>query len=367
MSAEPRSRTPVVDTDIHNAVPAGALRPYLPARWRRHAEVFGSHTHGGSLYPKGSPAAARRDAWPPSGLPAGGDLPFMREQHLDHYGIEYGVLNCLHGAGTQLDPDYAEQLCRAVNDWQVAEWTDKEPRLRASVAVPYEDADRAAAEIRRVGPLPDFVQVLLVARSAAPLGDRRYWPMYEAAQDVGLPVGIHFGGGARGVPITAAGWPSYYIEDHTAMAQAFQAHVVSLVVNGVFERYPGLRVVLIEGGFAWLPPLTWRLDHHWRRFADEVPHLRRPPSDYVREHLWVTTQPMEEPHDPRQVLDVFAHLGGTDRVMFSTDYPHWDFDDPWRAFGVSLPEPARQAVFAGNARALYGLAPAAAAVGGVGA
>jgi predicted TIM-barrel fold metal-dependent hydrolase len=350
-----RNRGPVVDCDIHNSVWPGALTPYLSKRWRRHGELFGSRTHPGSLYPKGAPSAARHDAWPPSGRPPGGDLEFMREQHLDPEGIEYGVLNCLGAAGTQLNAEYSAALSRATNEWQIAEWLEKEPRLRAGVSVPYEDAELAAVEIDRYADHPGFVQVLLAARSAEPLGRRKYWKLYEAAERNNLPVGIHFGGGARGVPVTASGWPSYYIEDHTDMAQAFQAHVVSMVCEGVFEHFPRLRVVLIEGGFAWLPPLMWRLDKHWRRLKEEVPHLKRAPSEYIREHMWVTTQPIEEPHNPRHILQVLEHLGGSDRVMFSTDYPHWDYDDPDRAFRVRLPEQDRAKIFADNAKALYGL------------
>jgi hypothetical protein len=298
------------------------------------------------------------DAWPPSGLP-GSDLDFMRRQHLDPMNVEYGVLNCLSPASNQLNGDYAAALCRATNDWQIAEWLERDPRLRGGIVVPCEEADLAAAEIDRVAGHPGFVQVLLVCRSAQPLGRRRYWPIYEAAQRHGLPVGIHFGGGARGVPISATGWPSYYIEDHTSMAQAFQAHVVSFVLEGVFERLPELKVVLIEGGFAWLPPLLWRLDAHWRRLREEVPRLTRRPSEYARDHFWVTTQPMEEPHRRQDVLKILEHLGGADRVMFSTDYPHWDFDDPDRAFGVRLTPEQRRLVFTENARRLYRLPEAA--------
>ena len=64
--------------------------------------------------------------------------------------------------------------------------------------------------------------------------------MYEAAEAHGLPIGIHFGG-QGGHPITGAGWPSYYIEDHAGMSTAFQAQVISLVFEGVFERFPTSR------------------------------------------------------------------------------------------------------------------------------
>jgi len=349
-----RPRPPLVDCDIHNELAPGALHPYLPRRWREYDEAYGHRGDGGASYPKGAPRAARTDAWPPSGLPAGGDLDFMREQLLDAYDVRYGILNCLSTANRQRNPEYAAALCRALNEWQVEQWLEKEPRLRAGIVVPYEEPELAVAEIDRAAAHPGFVQVLLLVRTDEPLGKRKYWPIYEAAVRNGLPVGVHFGGG-RAHPITGTGWPSFYIEDHTAMAQAFQAQLVSLVVEGVFERLPELKVVLIEGGFGWVPSLMWRLDKHWARLRGEVPHLSRRPSEYVREHIWFTTQPIEEPPEPRHLLTVFDNMGGTDKILFSTDYPHWDFDDPDRAIKAKLDPETRARIFGGNAMALYGL------------
>ena len=121
--------------------------------------MFGLRGHLGSFYPRALMNAARHDAWPPSGLPAGSDLDFMRYQLLDLYDIEFGVLNCLFGAGGQLNLEYGAALARAINDWQIAEWLDPEPRLRASLVIPYEDAELAAEEIDRVGSHPGFIQV----------------------------------------------------------------------------------------------------------------------------------------------------------------------------------------------------------------
>jgi len=86
----------------------------------------------------------------------------------------------------------------------------------------------------------------------------------------------------------------------------------------------------------------------------ETPHVKRPPSEYVREHVWFTTQPIEEPDNPQHLAEVIEWLGW-DRLMFSTDYPHWDFDDPQRAFRIQLSEAQRAAVFRDNAKALYAL------------
>lgn len=343
----------LIDCDIHNAVPAPtALYPYLSPRWRSYGEPFGFRGYPG-LYPKGSPNAARLDAWPPSGGPPGSDLDFTREQLLDRYDVEYGILNCLHGPVQHRNDDYAAAIARAVNEWQAEYWLEKDPRLRASIVVGYENAELAAREIERAAEHPGFVQVLLLPRTKEPLGRRRYWPIYEAASAHDLPIGVHFGTN-NPHPITSAGWPSYYIEDHTAMSVAFQGQVTSLIMEGVFERFRNLRIALIEGGFAWMPSLMWRLDGLHQRLGEEVPHLTKKPSEYVRDHMRLTTQPMEEPEQPRHLLDVIDMLGSK-LLMFSTDYPHWDFDDPRRAFQIKLPSPIEQRIMHENARDFYNL------------
>ncbi len=144
------------------------------------------------------------------------------------------------GAPAQLNIEYGAAIATAVNDWQVAEWLEPEPRLRASIIVPYEDGELAAAEIERRAGDPRFVQVLLLARTAEPLGRRKYWKLFEAAERNDLPVGIHFGG-LGGHAITGSGWPSFYLEDHVGMPQTFQAQLASLVFEGVFERFPNLQ------------------------------------------------------------------------------------------------------------------------------
>jgi predicted TIM-barrel fold metal-dependent hydrolase len=345
--------TAIVDCDIHPALASPAsLDPYLSERWRRLRERHGDRLHAGSVYPRQSKRAARHDAWPPTGGPPCSDLGFLREHHLDRWNIRLAIMNPLLSSGELVDLDYGAAHACAANDWQVADWVEPEPRLRASVIVAYEDGALAAEEIRRRAGDPRFVQVLLAVRTLEPLGRRRYWPLYGAAHEAGLPIGIHFGGWG-GHPITGAGFPSFYIEEHAGMATAFQDQVTSLVCEGVFQRFPRLQVVLIEGGFAWLPPLMWRLDQAWRAHRDEVPELDKPPSEIIRRHFWLTTQPMEEPPSREQFGELLVELDLDDRLMFATDYPHWDFDSPERAFPVPLDEARRSAYFGDNAEALY--------------
>jgi len=354
------SRLAIADGDIHPARKKPSdIYPYLEKRWQTHLETFGLRfRHGfqyGPAYPKGQPLACRRDATPPGGGKPGCDLDFLRAQLLDAHNVQLGILNPLSPSGQGFqDTEFSIAFCRAVNDWQVAEWTSREPRLKASVVVPYEDGPAAAAEIDRRAGDKNFAQVLLLSRTAEPLGNRRYWPIYEAAVRAGLPVGVHaFGYG--GSAISAGGWPSFYIEEMNGHAQCSQALLTSMVIEGVFERFPDLRLVLIESGFAWLPPLAWRLDKHFLRLRAETPHLRRLPSEYIRDQVWLTTQPVEEPTTRSQLLDSIEWIGW-DRLIFATDYPHWDFDDPAHVLPLPIPEARRRAFFFDNAAALYGMA-----------
>lgn len=359
----------IVDCDIHNApVSEAALHEHLPAAWRarrqgggrlapvfeRQRETLGDRSYLGSEFPRATPRAARTDAWPPTGGPPASDLAFLREQLLDRYDVEYGVLTPMLGAGEQLDVESGAALASAINDWQIADWLEPEPRLRASINVAYEDGELAAREIHRLGDDPRFVQVLVLIRTAEPLGRRKYWPMYAAAAEHGLPVGVHYGGWGRG-PITGTGFGSYYLEDQVGMATAFQDQLTSMVCEGVFTEFPTLKVVLIEGGIAWLASLMWRLDRAFALLGAEAPRLDRPPSQVIREHVWLTTQPMDEPERPADLPVLFDQLDMDDRVMFATDYPHWDFDSPERAIPKLLGADRRDRILGANARALYRL------------
>ena len=231
-------KTAIIDTDIHVAMTsAEMLLKFLPKSWHRHHEIVGGRGHIGSAYPRMMPNAARRDALPPNGGPPGSDLEFLREQLLDAWQMDYGILTPLAGSGGEVNLKYGAALAAAYNDWQIEEWVNREPRLRASIMVAYEDGELAAREIERVGDLDEFVQVLLMVRTREPLGHRRYWKMYEAAVRHELPIAIHFGG-AGGGPITGSGWPSHYIEDHGGMPQAFQPQVASLVFSRRLRTIP---------------------------------------------------------------------------------------------------------------------------------
>jgi len=356
------SKLAIADGDIHPR-PAGvgiggvskALYPYMTKQWVEHVKAFGityrQPWEKGSAYPKGQPQAARRDAWTPDGGSPGSDLAFMQRQHLDPNNVALGILNPLtSGQGAQ-NPDLSQAVCHATNEWQKAEWSGKDSRLKASVVIPYEDTVASVKEIERRANDSDFAQVFMLSKTNEPLGQRRYWPIYEAAAATGMPVGIHaFGNG--GWPNTSGGWGSYYIEEMVGHGMAQQAVLTSLILEGVFERVPTLKVVLIEGGLAWAAALGWRLDAQWKKLKQELPHLKRAPSEYIRSNVWFTTQPIEEPEPRTQLAEVFDWIGW-DRILFATDYPHWDYDDPARALPFEMTDEQRRGIFQDNAKKVY--------------
>ncbi len=270
------------------------------------------------------PANCRAD-WRVDGTKPGSSLDLLRTHALDAFGSRAAICNCLYGASSVFNVDLAAAVARAINDWLAAEWLDHEPRLRASIVVPIQDPELAVAEIERRAADKRFVQVMVPAGLEAPLGRRIYWPIFAAAEKHALPLCIHAGSTFRHAT-TSNGWPSYYLEDYVAMSHAFQAQLLSLVAEGVFTKFPGLTVVLAESGFTWLPQFMWRQVKTWRAMRAEIPWVDRAPAEIIRDNVRITLQPTDAPPDSDAVSRIIDMVG-TDRfLLFSTDYPHWQFD-----------------------------------------
>jgi len=348
------TRYAVIDCDIHNEVPSlKTLSPYLPDHWQAYINESAFVGPDANDYPKNAPTTARPDSVPAQG-PAGSDLSLMRQQALDVWNVEYAILANTYWVQSIHLEDLAADMATAVNRWQIDSWLSQEARLRASIVVPSQNPLLAAREIERFADHPGFVQVIMPVRSLMPYGKRYYDPIYEAAVKHGLVIGIHYGG-APGHSPTPTGWPSTYIEEYAGMAQVFQSQIMSLIFEGVFDRFPDLRVALIEGGFTWMPSLTWRMDKEWKGLRHNTPWVKRAPSAYIREHIRMTIQPVNAPPQPEYLLHILEQLESDDMLMFSTDYPHWHFDSDDEAWPVTLPEESMTKLMAGNARAFYRL------------
>jgi uncharacterized protein len=340
-----------IDCDVHVNVPSmQALLPYLDEQWRDSVVDRGLNSLESISYPPNAPLTARADWRGKAGEPPN-TLDGLRTHALDRWNIDIAICNCLYGVQLLFSEDMAAAFAKAVNDWVAREWLDRDKRLRASIVVPMQNMDFAVAEIERCAPDKRFVQVLVLAMGEAPLGRREYWPVYEAAERHGLPIGIHAGSSYRHA-VTSLGWPSWYVEDYCANAQGFQAQVASLVCEGVFVKYPKLKVVLIESGVTWLPAFLWRLSKFWRGVRAEVPWVDRSPSEIVRNHVRLTIQPFDGPDDPKAVAQLIDHLHSDDMLLFSSDFPHWQFDGD-DIMPAGIPEKLHGKILRDNALSTY--------------
>src|SRR4029079_5017008 len=152
------------------------------------------------------------------------------------------------------------------------------------------------------------------------------WPSSAAAKQPPRAIGTHAGSTYRHAP-TAAGWPAHRVEDYIAQSAGFESQLLSFLAEGVFQQFPRLKLVLIESGVTWLPTLLWRTAKTWRGVRPEVPWLDRSPAEIVRAHVRLTLQPFDAPPGgPQAVARTIAHIGSDRMLLFSTDYPHWQFD-----------------------------------------
>ena len=340
-----------IDCDIHPEVPGlKALLPYMEPYWADMLVQRGMHELDSIAYPINAPLTARAD-WKPEKGKAATNLDTVRAQLLDPFDVELAICNCLYGVQLPFSEDMGAAYARAVNDWMKAEWLDQDPRLRASIVVPVQSAELAVEEIERCAPDKRFVQVLLLVMGETMLGRRHHWPIYEAAGRHGLPIGIHAGSSYRHPP-TPVGWPSYYIEDYVNQAIAFQSQLASLLSEGVFKKFPDQKFVLLESGFTWLPAFLWRFKKYWRGLTMEIPWVDRPPPEIVREQVRFSLSPFDGPDEPDDVKRIFEHMGSDDLVLYSSDYPHWQFDgnDP---LPPGLPEDLVRKILVDNPRATY--------------
>ena len=333
---------------------AQALYPYLSPYWIEHLTntLFKGPTD--SAYPPDAPITARPGTRPAEGGPPGSTLALVRDQVLDATAADYAILNCLYSIDSLHNPDAAIALASAVNDWQIAEWLDQDARLRGSIVVPSQLPALAAREIDRAANHPGFVQVLLPARAQHPYGSRLFHPLWEAVARHDLVVGIHFGG-APGNPPTPSGWPSYFFEEYVGMAQVFASQITSMIGEGVFDQFPTLRVTLLESGFTWLPAHMWRFDKEWRNLRRLVPWVKRAPSEYIRQHIRLSIQPLDAPPDPRHLVNVIDQLGSDEMLVYASDYPHQHASDPETALFPHISEALAARIRRDNARAWYRL------------
>jgi predicted TIM-barrel fold metal-dependent hydrolase len=299
--------------------------------------------------------AMRLDSFPPGGGFPGSDPDFATHQLLREAKVDIAILEPLNSEDPDPEVDHARRT--ATNDWLSDVWlTAPHGRWRGSISVSNASPQLAAREIDKWADHPLFVQALMTPQTPVGFGDPRFDPIYEAASRHGLPVCTHLMGLGpyEKTPIMPVGNEGHWLDFLSPWPLLFTTHLMSLVFDGAFERHPNLRVVFVEGAFTWVLPVLWRMDKMWEDRKSDVPWVKRRPSEYVREHVRFTTQPMEEPENSAEYRRFLEQMDAGSIMLFSSDYPHWSYDDPaWAA--RQFPKSVRDNIMWRNATDLYGL------------
>ena len=346
---------PIVDLDVHLLEDLDQLATYCDQPYRRIIEgrqpipPFGGNAR---LFPNFP------GQWDPR-RPVSLTAETMRAD-LDALSIDLAVLFPERGLGLarQPDPAYAHAVARAYNRWIMEHYLTTRGFYGGIIVAP-QDPEGAAREIERYAREERVVGVVLPTSGVDPLwGDRKYDPIYEAAQAADIAVMFH-AGGALMLPVLPFdlrqldSWFSQHTYSHNI---ALMASLANLLSTGVPVRFPRLRMIFIEAGISWVLHLMQRLDRAWEEHRDERLPLREAPSAYMRRNMYFATQPIEEPESPRDMAEVIRLIGGEDTVLFASDYPHHDFDHPKKVYDIPVSPGVKRKIMGENALRALGLA-----------
>jgi len=351
-SAADRQDTLLIDTDVHeNWRSIDDVVPYLDPFWQRQLKLYGTFLPTMPGPPNLVPVqhGGTRREWQTDGK-MGTSLEAMQKHLLDGEQVSVGILDGFYAfSAIRGSYEFMTALASAYNDWQIAEWLEPEPRLRGSVHVVIHDPEAAAREIDRVGAHPQIVQLFLPTLTDVQFGDPFYRPIFEAALRNDLVVALHH----QGCTQTVLGYPRYYVEWHTTAAPVSNmGQLVSFVFNGTFERFPELKVVILESGVAWLPWFMWRIDEQFRGHRAETPWVKRLPSEQLRSQVRIATQPLSD-ITTKQFLQLIDMVDSEDMYVFASDYPHYDADSADAVLPSKMPEGLRRKIRFENALATY--------------
>lgn len=347
-----------VDSDVHPMPRRGALLEHIPEPWR--SRYFTNHKVGELIYydaPDYAHAYAMRvDTFPSDGEFAGSDPDLMLKQLVMDAGADIVILEPTDRIARL--PEATAAMSSAVNSWLAAEWLDGRhnwhQRWRGSICAAIEEPQLAAAEIEKWADHPYMAQILIKAEPRPSWGHPKYDPIWAAATKHDITVSCHLSRGTyETLPMPPVGLPSYNHDFMVTYSLTALNQVLSLIFDGVFDRFPTLRIVFVEHAFTWVLPLMWRMDAIYEARKSRL-DIKRKPSEYLKDHIKFTTQPLDYPEDKTELTRAFEWMECEKILLYSSDYPHWTFDDP-RWLVKHLPEHAREAVMFRNGLATYKL------------
>jgi predicted TIM-barrel fold metal-dependent hydrolase len=357
--SETRVDVRIVDCDLHPAPRAGELAQYIPEPYRSkywaRRRVGQTNTYDAPDYYRAQ--AMRLDSFPEDGNFPGSDPDMAFKHVIMEAGCDLVILEPFGVTG--ITPELAHSKAVAINHWLDNHWLDSKnnwhQRWRGSISVAIEDPVAAVEEIEYWAGHPLMSQIMIGAETRPAWGDPKNDPIWEAAVKHGYPVTCHLGRGQfELLPMPPVGFPTYNHDMMVTYSLLAASQVMSLIFDGVFSRFPELQIVLIEHAYSWILPLMWRMDAMYEARKAELPHLTKKPSEYVYDNLWFSTQPLDFPEDRAELGKAMEWMQADRLLLFSTDYPHWTFDDPKWVIR-QIPEQLREAIMFENGLKVFNL------------
>jgi hypothetical protein len=275
---------------------------------------------------------------------------------MDAIGIDYQVVFPSPMLTLGLNPrvDVEVAIARAYARWLTERVMTESDRIRTMLFLPFNDPDACLRMIEEFGDARGVVGFMVTAVRHRPVHDNAYMRLYRALEERGLPLGFHAGYAWQGnremelfnrfFSVHALGFPFFNM-----------IHLTNWLVNGMPERFPELDVIWIESGLAWLPFMMQRLDLEYGMRSSEAPLLQRMPSEYIRE-MYFSSQPMEVPRSRNALRTTFEMIDAEHQLLYSSDYPHWDFDLPSLIYDLPfLSDEGRRNILGGTAQKLFKL------------
>ncbi|MRJ75472.1 MFS transporter [Aeromicrobium sp. SMF47] len=278
-------------------------------------------------------------------------------------GYDFAVVHPMSN-GIQPDRFLNTAILSAYNQMMVDRWLDSgtyASQFRGTIRVTPDDIDGALREIERWKDHPQVVQIGIPLQSQAPYGRPQYRPLWEAAVDANLPVAVHLESG-NGImhPPTPSGVPRTFAHHLSFQPLSFIYHLFNMIVEGVFEANPDLKIVWADGAADMLTPFSWRLDTFGRPHLEQTPWAPRMPSDYLENHVYFIQGALDGPGDVEFASEWLTMTGKEDMLMFGSSYPSWQINDPSKLPSTWTSEQL-QKVLGRTAASLYRLPTAATA------
>jgi predicted TIM-barrel fold metal-dependent hydrolase len=353
--------TTVVDCDVHPSYYHPDIQRDLAGHMDEpYASMLHPDRRGDDPYPS--------DGWPKTlggtrSGPMHSDLMDHNEirEGLLSTGIDYAIVDQLAFLDSVRGTERAVQEMRAANTVLLERHVEDADDVFGLINVATRTPDKAAEEIDRMGDEDGIVGVVILpgGEYQKPMGDPRHDVIYRAAEDNDLTVVFHAIDDTlpnRGAPILHD--VEKFVSLHTlGFPWSAMLTLTSLLVQGVPVKFPDLDFVILEAGVGWIPYMLGRLNREasWRK--SEVPLLEKSPEEHIRESFYFGTQPLEEPNDPSHI-DQALRMVGADNLLFASDYPHWDFDNPesiHSRFRSAFSAEEREKILWKNAAEAYGI------------